>query len=249
MDRAKNKKIIASIEARMSSTRLPGKMLADIGGKPVLTRIIDRLRQAGTLNGIVVATTDQAADDPLASLAEREQVPCFRGSETDVLGRVVGAHQMMGADIVVEITGDCPLVDPKIIDLGVNAYLNNDVDVVVNASSFPIGIDVQVFSLAALVDVKENISDAAVREHVSLYFYEHPARYRILRLPAPEHYHAPQFRLVLDYPEDLQLIREIYRRLTPRYGPIFGTPEIIELLAAEPALVKLNSHCVEKSPR
>jgi spore coat polysaccharide biosynthesis protein SpsF len=164
---------------------------------------------------------------------------------------VVEAHQAMATDIVVEVTGDCPLTDPKVIDLGVNTFLANEVDVVANVvkPSFPVGIDVQVFGFRALAEVDANTNDPAVREHVSLFFYEHPERYRILHLAAPTGYYAPELRLVLDYPEDQRLIGEIYRRLAPKYGDAFGTPEILELVAAEPALAEINRHCVEKPVR
>jgi spore coat polysaccharide biosynthesis protein SpsF len=216
-----------------------------------LMRQLSRLRRASTLDAIVVATTDQPADDPLARAVEAAGIACYRGSELDVLNRVVESHRTMGTDIVVEVTGDCPLIDPVVIDLGVSTFLGNDVDVVANVvkPSYPMGIDVQVFSLAALAEVEATIRDPAVREHVSLFFYEHPERYRILHLMAPFGYHAPELRLQLDYPEDQQLIREIYNRLEPRYGEAFGTPEILELLSAEPALAAINRQCIEKAPR
>lgn len=251
MTAPKKPRVVASIEARMGSSRLPGKMMSDIAGRPALMRLFERLRQAKTLDAIVLATTAQPADDPLARLAETADIRCYRGSEEDVLNRVVEAHRMMKTEIVVEVTGDCTLIDPRVIDLGVTTFLANDVDVVANVvkPSYPMGIDVQVFRLAALAEVEAGVCDPAVREHVSLFFYEHPERYRVLHLAAPKRYHAPELRLQLDYPEDQQLIREIYRRLEPKFGNAFGTPEILELLAAEPALAEINRHCTEKAPR
>jgi spore coat polysaccharide biosynthesis protein SpsF len=249
---ASNKpRVIASVEARMGSSRFPGKMMSDIGGRPALLRLIERLKQATTVESIVLATTRQPVDDPLVQLAETAGVRWYRGSEDDVLNRVVEAHRMMSTELVVEVTGDCTLIDPKVIDLGVTTFVENDIDVVANVvePSYPMGIDVQVFRLAALEEVESEIRDPAVREHVSLFFYEHPERYRILHLTAPERYRAPELRLQLDYPEDRVLIQEIYRRLEPRFGNSFGTPEILELLAAEPALAEINRHCVEKGPR
>ncbi len=247
----KKPRVVASVEARMGSSRLPGKVLSDIAGRPALIRLLDRLRLAKSLDAIIVATTKHPADDSLARAVANAGIPCFRGSEDDVLNRVVEAHHKMGTEIIVEVTGDCPLIDPVVIDLGVNTFLANDVDVVANVvrPSYPMGVDVQVFRFAALAEVEATISDAAVREHVSLYFYDHPERFRILHLEAPEHYRAPELRLQLDYPEDQQLIREIYRRLEPKYGLTFGTPEILALLAAEPALAEINRHRTEKPPR
>jgi spore coat polysaccharide biosynthesis protein SpsF len=251
MTASKKPRVVASVEARMGSGRLPGKMMSDIAGRPALLRLFERLHQARTVDAIVLATTTQPADDPLVRLAETAGIRCYRGSEEDVLNRVVEAHRMMGTELVVEVTGDCTLIDPKVIDLGVTTFIENDVDVVANVvkPSYPMGVDVQVFRLAALAEVESSVRDPAVREHVSLYFYEHPERYRILHLAAPERYRAPELRLQLDYPEDRELIREIYRRLEPRFGNSFGTPEILDLLAAEPALAGINRHCIEKEPR
>jgi spore coat polysaccharide biosynthesis protein SpsF len=244
-------RVVASVEARMRSSRLPGKMLSDIEGRPALLRLLDRLRRAKTLDAIVVATTVHPADDPLVEAVEADGFACYRGSEGDVLSRVVEAHRMMGSELVVEVTGDCTLIDPAVIDLGVSSFIANDADVVANVvqPSYPQGIDVQVFPFAALAEVEASVDDPAVREHVSLYFYEHPERYRILHLAAPESCRAPTLRLQLDYPEDQALIREIYRRLTPKFGDEFGTPEILALLAAEPTLAEINRHCAEKASR
>jgi spore coat polysaccharide biosynthesis protein SpsF len=244
-------RVVASVEARMGSSRLPGKVLSDIGGKPAILRLLDRLRRARMLDDIVLATTVHPSDDPLASTVEAAGVRCFRGSEEDVLNRVVEAQRMMKSEIVVEVTGDCPLLDPEVIDLGVTSFLEGGADVVCNVvrPSWPQGVDVQVFPLDALAEVEARVREPAVREHVSLYFYEHPERYRIRHLQAPENCRAPGQRLQLDYPEDQRLIREIYRRLEPKHGIAFGTAEILALLAAEPALAEINRHCEEKAPR
>jgi spore coat polysaccharide biosynthesis protein SpsF len=244
-------RIIASIEARMGSSRLPGKVLADICGQPALTRLVRRLRRCTTLHDIILATSVSPTDDVLAAWAQAEQVPIYRGSEDDVLRRVVAAQRTMAADIVVEITGDCVLLDPDIIDLGVTTFLANDCDVVTNARqpSFPMGVDVQVYRLSALAEVERTVHDAAVREHVSLYFYEHPERYRIVHLCAPRRWYGPSYRLQLDYPEDLRFITEVYGRLAPQYGDAFGLDEIMDVLRREPSLLTINQHCHEKAPR
>jgi spore coat polysaccharide biosynthesis protein SpsF len=251
MEALRKPRVVASVEARMSSSRLPGKVLSDIEGRPALLRLLDRLQRATTLDAIVLATTVKPEDEALVRTVEAAGIRCYRGREEDVLNRVVEAHRMMGTELVVEVTGDCPLIDPAVIDLGVTTFLANDVDVVANVvkPSYPMGVDVQVFPFAALAEVEADVRDPAVREHVSLFFYDHPERYRILHLAAPERYRAPGLRLQLDYPEDQQLIREIYRRLEPKFGNAFGTPEILQLLAAEPALAEINRRCVEKAPR
>ena len=235
----------------MASSRLPGKVLADVGGVPALTRLVRRLRLARHLDGIVLATTTSGADDALAAWALREGVAVHRGSEEDVLGRVVGAHQALGSDIVVEICGDTPLIEPDIVDRAIEIFRSGIADVVTNTvrPSYPQGCDAQVFSFAALAEVERTVDDPAVREHVSLYFYEHPERYRIYHLEAPASCRLPEQRLQVDYPEDLALVREIYARLEPRYGDGFGVDEIVALLRREPQLAALNRHCVERQAR
>lgn len=244
-------RIVASIEARITSSRLPGKVLLDIAGLPALTRLLRRLRAAQRLDAIVLATSDRSTDDPLIAWAEAENLPTYRGSEDDVLARVVSAHQQMQSELVVEVTGDSILLDPQVIDWGIEMFLANDCDVVANVSqlSFPMGVDVQVFRLTDLVNVATTITDPAVREHVSLYFYEHPERYRILHLIAPERWRHPDWRFQLDYVEDAQFINEVYQRLEPKFGDRFGLEEIVQLLEREPQLLDINRNCVEKSVR
>lgn len=244
-------RVVASIEARMGSSRLPGKVLMDLRGRPALGRLVDRLRLSQRVDDIVLATTIAPADDALAHFAEREGLHCYRGSEEDVLNRVVEAHRMMGTDVIVEVTGDCPLLDPVVIDLGVETFLANTCDVVANVlhPSWPMGVDLQVFRLSALDAVERDIHDPAVREHVSLYFYEHPERYHIINVEAPADCNAPAYRFQLDYPEDKRFIEAVLDRLLPQYGDCFGTPEIMALLRREPQLVEINIHCEEKAAR
>ncbi len=244
-------RIVASIEARMGSSRYPGKVLADIRGKPALTRLVSRLRRAERLDDVVLATSVSPLDDALEAWAKENRVAVHRGSEDDVLLRVVEAHRKMKSEIIVEVTGDCILLDPEIIDLGIRTFLENECDVVSNTRklSFPMGLDVQVFRFRDLERVAAEISDPAVREHVSLYFYEHPEKYRIMHLFAPKRWEAPDYRFQLDYPEDRRFINEIYARLEPRHGDAFGAEEIMDVLRREPQLAEINRHCVEKSAR
>lgn len=227
-------KFIASIEARMGSTRLPGKVMEDIGGVPALTRLLRRLRRAKRLDGIILATTTNPADDVLEDWAGQEGIPCHRGSENDVLARVVDAQQEMDADIVVEICGDMPLLDPAVIDLGIETFAANTCHLVTTARkrSYPDGIDVEVFRLSDLLEVARTVFHQAVREHVSLHFYDHPQTYRIFDLIAPDDCNRPEIRLVLDEAADLERIREVYKRLEPQFGDDFTTQDIIGLFDA-----------------
>ena len=235
----------------MDASRLPGKVLMDIGGRAALGRMLDRVRLCRTLDGIVIATTDRPADNEIAAWCRKEGVDCFRGSEDDVLARVAGAQAVMNSDVVVELCGDCPFTDPDVIDQGVATFLANDADVLTTTQkpSYPAGIDVQVFRRADLQEVCDTIRDPAVREHVSLYFYEHPKRYRVIHLAAPASLHRPEMRLLLDYPEDLTMLRAAFDRLAPDAGPDFPAAAVVALLDREPAIAAINAACVDKPVR
>jgi spore coat polysaccharide biosynthesis protein SpsF len=245
-------RVVASIEARMASSRFPGKMLADLNGQPALTRLVRRLRQCRTLDDIVLATSVKEVDDALENWAKKEGVKCYRGSEDDVLLRVVGAHRFAKSEIIVEITGDCILTDPDVVDMGVNTFFANDCNMVTNCEkfSFPPGLYVQVFRLADLEKIEREIKDPAAHEHVSLYFYEHPEIYRIIHMMAPPNWLIDKdCRLYLDYPEDLQFLNEVYRRLEPKFGDSFRAQDIVDLLRQEPELMDINRHCTNKPVR
>lgn len=235
----------------MGSSRLPGKMTIDIAGKSTLIRVIERLNQAKRLDGIVLATSTNSADDVLADIAKAHGVSVFRGSEEDVLNRVCKAHNMMESDIVVEICGDCPLIDPEIIDQAVGAYMANKTDLVAvgTKQSFPQGTEVQVFSAASLADADANANDPAHREHVTLYFHENSDKFDIFHLMAPKSLQAPELRLQLDYPQDLELISKIYRHLEPSLKQTFRTEDILSLIKQYPDLADINSDCEERAVR
>jgi spore coat polysaccharide biosynthesis protein SpsF len=243
-------KTVATVEARMSSSRLPGKVLMPVQGKPTLEHLIERLRCARTVDEIILATTVNPADAVLEKFAQRLGIRCYRGSEDDVLDRVLQAATTARADTIVEVTGDCPLLCPEVIDQAVELYTSGAGDVVSNTctQTYPQGVDAQVFSRKLLKDASERTSDAAHREHVSLYFYENLRQYRIHVFEAPPEFRAPDLRFQLDYPEDLQFIRGVYADLYPM-NPRFGLREILNLLARKPELKQINAHCVEKPVR
>ncbi len=244
-------RIVASIEARMRSSRLPGKVLMDTRGRPALGRLVERLRAVPQPADVILATTVSPVDDALAQWAGETGLAVHRGSEDDVLQRVVDAQRAVGSDIVVEVTGDCVLICPDVIELGIDTFLANDCDVVSNCGSvqtFPLGADVQVFPLALLEDVAARVSDPAVREHVSLHFYESPA-YRVINLIAPTEWRVPDARLQLDYPEDHAFIEAVLAELEPTYGPVFGLAAIATLLRARTDLLSTHRDCPERPPR
>lgn len=225
----------------MTSTRLPGKVLADAEGAPMLSRMIDRLLRVPGLDGIVVATTTNATDDPIADLASARGVGCWRGSEYDVLSRVLEAATDTGADVIVELTGDCPLIDPSIVSQTMRHYFSTGADYVSNVltRSYPIGMDTQVFSRRVLADVARRTDNATDREHVSLYIYRHPEIYSLSNLAAPAELDRPDVRLTLDTSEDLALIRAVFAALLTR-GADFGLADILGFLDANPAVAALN---------
>jgi spore coat polysaccharide biosynthesis protein SpsF len=243
-------KTVAIIEARMKSTRLPGKNLRPILGKPMLERLVERLRLAKTLNGIVVATTSDPSDDTIEVLAGQLGVGCFRGSMDDVLDRVLRAAQSVQAEVIVEITGDCPFTDPDMVDQIVGHYLASNFDYVGNfrPSTYPVGFAVQVFSTSVLAEVESLTQDPADREHVSLYIYEHPERYCLdnVKSGLAEKYHA--YRLTVDTPEDFLLTAAVFEALYPA-NPGFGLADILAFLDAHPELLELNRSIKQKPVR
>lgn len=228
---------VATVEARMTSTRLPGKVLMPILGRPMLALLIERLQRSRTLDAIVIATTSNPQDDPVSGLAEQLGVGCYRGSEHDVLDRVVRAAQAAEAEVIVEITGDCPLIDPEVIDRLVEVYRSAGVDYVANVleRTYPAGLDTQVFARELLERVAWETQDPDDREHVSLYIYRHPEFFSLLNVESGLASRYSDIRLTVDTAEDFSLVREIYEELYP-VAPDFGTADVLALLDRRPDL-------------
>ncbi len=243
-------KIVSTIEARMGSTRLPGKTMKEIVGKPMLELLIERLKRTKRIDEIVVATTTEPEDRVIAELAERIGVKCFRGSSEDVLDRVLRAAKTYQGDIIVEMTGDCPLLDPVLVDRIINIYLENTYDYVSNAikRTYPRGLDTQVFSVNVLNEVSKLTNDPADRENVSLYIYEHPERYRLYNVEAPPEYRHPGYRWTVDSKEDFQFVKEVYENLYYK-NPDFLAADIMKLLKEKPDLCEINAYIKQKPVR
>jgi spore coat polysaccharide biosynthesis protein SpsF len=243
--------VIGIIQARMGSSRLPGKVMLDLEGKPALARVHARAARAESLDKILVATSSEEEDDPIAAFCEDNSISCFRGHATDVLDRLFKAAKRNRAEIVVRITGDCPLIDPDVIDQCVNVFLQADpaVDMVANRlpehKTFPVGLDTEVCSFEALEQAWTNADQPYQREHVLPYLYEEPARFRVLCIDAPSDY--SYFRWTLDTKEDLQLLREIYRRFDGR--DTFSWLDVLKLLEREPELSNLNADVPHRTYR
>ena len=243
-------KIVCIVEARFASTRLPGKVLLPILGKPMLAHMVERLKRARTLDEIVIATTEKRADDAVALFGKNMGAHVFRGSEEDVLDRVVRAAQWREADIIVETTGDCPLIDPGLVDKVVGDFLIGGADFVSNIlpHTTPPGTDVRVFRTRDLAEVNLTSRDPADHEHVSLHFWEHPERYRCRNVETDLPEAAAHLRLTVDTEEDLELVRSIYDALYP-VNPEFTLADILALLDQRPDLVALNRHVRQKAVR
>ncbi len=205
-------RMVATIEARMTLSRLPGKVLAEAEGKPMLELMIERLRFVRELDQIVIATTVNRTDDPVEDLARRLGVGLWRGSEDDAPHRVMDAARAHEADVIVELTGDCPLIDPVIVLRVIQSYHTSNVDYVSNTltRSYPDGMDTQVFATRVLSDVAMRTSDSIDHEHVSLFIYRHPEVYSLANVHAAPRETKPDLRLTLDTAEDLAVIRAIF---------------------------------------
>ena len=241
--RSEKFKFVAIVEARMTSSRLPGKMMMTIGGRPSLQILVERLRQTPGLAEIVVATTHNPSDDSLAELCGQLRVGCFRGSEEDVLGRVLGAARFCGADVIVEITGDCTFIDPILVQECVDAYMKSDADFVANCVElphYPPGMDARIFSTDILAEVDSLTQDPNDREHVSLYIWEHPELYRLLHLRPPQELAWPDKFIALDTKEDLEMMRHIYDALAPKKF-VFSAQDILAYLRAHTEISELNN--------
>ena len=231
----------------MRSSRLPGKVLLPLMGRSSLARMIERVRKSKYADAIVVATTIHPADDAIVSSAKELGVRFFRGSEQDVLNRVLSAAQSVQADIIVELTGDCPLMDWRLVNRGIEEFFNHQVDYASNAikPTFPNGFDVQVFPTKILAEVADLTKDPIDRTHVSCYIYNHPDRYKLHNWTAGDDYFGPEFRVTLDEQADFQLLEAIFGELYLKNND-FSAADVVALLRQRPDLVELNRYVKQK---
>jgi spore coat polysaccharide biosynthesis protein SpsF len=240
-------KTVATIEARMTSSRLPGKVLLEAAGVPMLEHLVRRLRAVPSLHGIVLATTINPTDDVLEDFARKAGIGCHRGSEEDVMVRVIGAARSADADVVVEITGDCPIIDPDIVEQVIRSHRENDAAYVSNAHvrSYPDGMDVQVFRRETLEKSAAMTDDELDHEHVTLHIRNNPQIFKPVHVVAPPSLHWPELGLTLDEPGDYALLKHLIETLGGK-NPLFGCGEVLAYLRANPTLVELNRGVVRK---
>jgi spore coat polysaccharide biosynthesis protein SpsF len=241
--------IVTIIQARMSSTRLPGKVMLDLGGRSVLSRMVERVRQSKLITRVVVATTIDPSDDQIVQLCKNEKIDVFRGSLPDVLDRYFQAATLYRADIVVRLTGDCPLIDADLIDQTIQALIDQKADFSCNRlpppfhRTYPIGLDVEVCSMAALTFAWHVADEKHDREHVMPYLYEAKGRFKVVQLDHTED--LGSLRWTLDTPEDYALLQEVIKRLGGRND--FTWLDVLELFKTDPDLAKINQAVQHKS--
>lgn len=241
------KKIGAIVQARMGSERLPGKVMADINGKPLLEHLIERLKAVKRIDIIIIATTDKERDKPILKLSEQLGVYSFAGDEDDVLNRFYHAAKKFNIDVVVRITADDPLKDPKIISKVLETYMNSNVDYVTNVlkRTYPDSMVTEIFPFSVLEKAFKGARVSHHREHVTPYIYENPQLFSILNVEAEGIYKRPDLRIQVDTPEDLKLVRSIFR-LLQKPNKLIELEDIIELFEKRPDLHKINSHIKER---
>jgi len=232
----------------MTSSRLPGKPLLLAGGKPMLEHLVDRLRSVSSIDDIVLATTVNDFDIPLVELAERLKIRVFRGDEDDVMQRVIGAASSESADVVVEITGDCPIIDPEIIEQTIRMFQAHQADYVSNAllRSFPDGMDTQVFRLETLKRSAAMTEDRLDREHVTLHIRNNPKIFSHIHLVAPPEIHWPELGLTLDEYSDYELLKKCIEYFYANGNPLFSCLDVVRFLRRFPEYADINRHVVRK---
>jgi spore coat polysaccharide biosynthesis protein SpsF len=236
-------RVVATIEARMSSSRLPGKVLMPAAGRPMLAHRVERLEAVPSLDAIMLATTVAHADDVLVDFAAEHGIGCHRGSEDDVMQRVVDAARAGEADVIVEITGDCPIVDPAIVEQCIRMFHANGRDYCSNNTphSWPVGMDTQVFALATLERSAAMTDDPLDREHVSRHMRMNPDLFSQVLLVAPAAEHWPELGLTLDEQGDYELLRNLIEHFADS-DPLFPVRDALRVLREEhPEWLELNA--------
>jgi spore coat polysaccharide biosynthesis protein SpsF len=239
-------KTLVVVQARVGSSRLPGKVLLSLAGKTLLARVVERIRAAQTPFDLVVATTVEPADDPIAGLCRRLDVRCFRGHPTDLLDRHYRAALAVGADHVVKIPSDCPLLDPGAVDRVLAAHAEDEPDYTSNLhpESWPDGNDVEAVTLPTLAMAWREAERRHEREHTTPFVWDRPERFRLANVAWDAGRDLSEsVRLVVDYPEDYALVREIYEAFDG--ASTFSLADVLALLDSRPELANRNARWVE----
>ncbi len=242
-------KILATIEARMGATRLPGKVMLPLGGLPLLQRKIERVARAKTVQGVKVLSTREPMNKIIEDLCLRIGVPIYRGSEEDVTERIVEGTTEENPDIIVQLTGDNPLIDPVLIDDCVNYLIENDLDLVSNSlgQNILIGLNVRCFKRSALLKSDELCDDPKIRVHGGYYIQINPNTFKIGGNPVDPCLLRDDIRLTVDEPNDYELVRRVFETLNET-KPAFGSSDILALIDENPEWKDINSSVKQKRP-
>ena len=245
----KNTRVVAIIQARMDSSRLPGKVLRDIHGKPMLAWVVERTRKASSVSEVMVATTSDPSDDMIEQVCRQMNVPCFRGNIYDVLDRYYQAAREAQADVIVRITADCPLIDAGLIDMVVQRFLEEKVDFAANRlpppyqRTYPIGLDVEVVSFTALQRAWQEAREKHEREHVLPYLYESPGRFKTLMVDHETD--LGSYRWTVDTFEDLEFIQKLFTLLPDTEN--FTWLDVLKIVEKNPQLSEINAGVSHKT--
>ena len=244
-------RIVALLVARMGSTRLPGKSLMPIAGRPMLQLLFERARSASEPAAMILATSTDEKDNPIAGLGEKLGVEVFRGSENDVLERQLKAAEAARADAVIEMTGDNPFVDARLLDSAVRVFRKCGPECYIHTDyerKFPLGYVCQVYSVEAMKEAYLKSEPGSVyREHANLYIYRNPDKYPPKSIPVFDGAHRPELRLTIDYNEDYQLAKSVFE--AQGIDPLsIGIDEVVRYIDAHPEIARLNAHCEQHKP-
>jgi len=242
-------KTVAIIEVRMGSTRLPGKALINVVGKPIIEHVVNRIQLCKKIDEIVIATTVNSLDNAIEKLAKQIGVFCFRGSEEDVLLRVVNASKCINADLVVLSGGDSPFFDWRLADALIEKYCEKpSYDLVTNCLelTYPLGVYTYVVSSKILNEIEALTVTPNQREDTLRYVFENDDQYKIFNLKAPEHLKRPDYRLTIDYQEDVELMKKLYEDIYLNKTD-FTIQDVIAYLDKNHEIAEINKHCVQIS--
>jgi len=234
--------VVAILQARMGSTRLPGKVLRQVLGRPLLWYEIERLRRCRAIDKIVLATSDQPADNPLAEFGREMGLDVYRGAENDVLDRYTQAARLHDAGHIMRVTGDCPLIDPDICTRVVQRYFDTGADYVVTSQEFAEGLDCEVFSRRMLELAWAEARLGSEREHVTLFFHNNADRFQLHELENGRD--DSWCRITVDEPEDFELVRNVLEALYPKLGPEMNFDDVRKYLDEHPEIQAINKHIV-----
>jgi spore coat polysaccharide biosynthesis protein SpsF len=238
------RRVVAIVQARMESTRLPGKVMTEIASRPIIQHVVERAQRAQRLDNIILATTRLKEDDILENFARQAGVACYRGEEQDVLARYYGAATQFQVEVIVRICSDNPLIDPQIIDKVIIEHLRSDADYTSNSmkNTFPLGLNTEIFNCETLERAYKEARHDDEREHVTPYIWRHPGKFKLLNVANDTDY--SYMRWTVDTVEDLAFVRRIYDHFQ---NNDFTWKEVIHLLAIHPEWLEINRHVRQKA--